>query len=238
MRHMLQRFRVWIAAGSAVGIVVVLLAVWGGLYLFGGSGGAGKTTGGATSAPTLVASANTTLLTIDSSSSTASFTIHEVLFGSPNTVVGKTSSVTGQLLLDSANPSQSKVGEIRVDLSTLVTDSDLRNRTIQSRILESDQAANQYAVFIPASLKGLPTSAATTGQTLSFQITGALTIHQVTRTVTFTAQATLTNATTLTGQAQTTVNYADYNIAIPSVPSVTDVTNSVVLAISFTAHSA
>jgi polyisoprenoid-binding protein YceI len=80
-------------------------------------------------------------------------------------------------------------------------------------------------------------SAVTVGQPVSFTITGNLTIHGVTRTVTFTAQVTEQSTTSLTGQAQVTVRYADFGIAIPSVPSVTGLGDTVVLALSFTAKS-
>ncbi len=145
-------------------------------------------------------------------------------------------SVKGQIQINRKDPSQSQLGQIRVDLSTLLTDNDFRNRALQSRILETDQPANQFAVFVPKSLKGLPTSISV-GQMVSIQITGDLTIHQVTRTVTFDAKVTLTSATELTGQAQSTVKYKDFNLAIPNVPSVTSVSDDVLLALTFTAQA-
>lgn len=42
-------------------------------------------------------------------------------------------------------------------------------------------------------------------------------------------------ATTLTGLAQATVRYADFGVAIPDVPSVTGVGDTVKLTLSFTA---
>jgi polyisoprenoid-binding protein YceI len=72
---------------------------------------------------------------------------------------------------------------------------------------------------------------------VSFKITGDLTIHQVTKTVTFDAKVTLVSARQLTGQAQMTVKYSDFNIAIPDVPSVTGVGDTVILALTFTASA-
>jgi polyisoprenoid-binding protein YceI len=227
--------RPWGRIGVGIAVVLVVVFAAGAFYLFGGNSGAnGK--GAPSSAPTLAPSKDATILTIDPSSSQATFTIDEVLFGKPNTVVGKTNSITGQLQVNLKDPSQSQVGQIRVDLSTLATDNNLRNRTLQSRILETDQQANQYAVFVPRSLKGLP-STISLGQPVSFQITGDLTIHQVTRSVTFDAKVTLAGSTTLTGQAQTTVSYKDFNLAIPNVPSVTGVSETVQLALTFTAKA-
>ena len=71
----------------------------------------------------------------------------------------------------------------------------------------------------------------------SLDVVGNLTIHGVTRSVTFAAQVTEQSATKLTGQAQATVRYADFGIAIPDVPSVTGVGDTVVLALTFTANA-
>jgi polyisoprenoid-binding protein YceI len=220
-----------IALGITAAGVLALAA--GAIYAFGIGGGPSQTP---LTIATLPTTSSGTILTIDSSASQASFTIQEKLFGQPNTVVGTTNQVAGQIAVNMQDPAQSQVGQIKIDLSTLASDNNLRNRTLQHRILESDQPANQYATFTATSLQGLPSSI-TIGQAVSFKITGNLTIHQVTRTVTFDTQVTLQSQTQLTGQAQTTVKYKDFNIAIPDVPSVTGVSDDVALALTFTAHT-
>jgi polyisoprenoid-binding protein YceI len=231
VRKVLQRPLGRVALGVAAAVVIAIIA--GSVYLFGG----GKAHSGPVTAATLAPTQHGTIFTIDASSSEASFTINEVLFGQPNTVVGKTNKVAGQIQLNTADASQSQVGQIKVDLSALVTDNNLRNQTLQSRILETDQPANQYATFTPKSVTGIPSSVAI-GQQVSFQITGDLTIHQVTRSsVTFDAQVTEATATQLKGQAQATIKYSDYNLAIPNVPSVTSVSDTVVLKLTFTANT-
>lgn len=231
MRQWLQRPAGRIILGIGVGALIAI--VGGALYLFGTVGASASNK--PVTAPTLVATNGGTIFTIDASSSTASFTIKEILFGSPNTVVGTTHQVAGQIQVNKQTPAKSQVGEIRVDVSTLLTDNDFRNRTLQNRILETGTPANQYATFVPTALTGLPTTAIAVGQTITFTIQGQLTIHQVTRPATFAAQVTLHSAKQLTGQATTTVNYQDYNITIPNVPSVTGVGNTVQLALNFTA---
>ncbi len=72
---------------------------------------------------------------------------------------------------------------------------------------------------------------------MSFRITGDLTIHSVRGSATFDKQVTLVNARTFTGRAQTTLRYADFNIAIPDVPSVTGVGHTAKLGLTFTAHT-
>ena len=186
--------------------------------------------------PTLAPTDGATLFTIDSSSSKATFTIDEVLFGNPNTVVGETDKVAGQILVNAQDPSKSQVGEIKIDVSTLVTDNDLRNRTLQGRILQTDTAANQYATFVAKSITGLPESIAV-GQQVSFKITGDLTIHQVMKTVAFDATVKAVSDKQITGTASTTVKYSDFGISVPDVPSVTGLGDMVKLALDFTANA-
>jgi polyisoprenoid-binding protein YceI len=221
--------------GLGIAIVALLAIIGAAYYVFGGNGARTSTTGVVT-APTLAPTGSGKVFTIDSSGSEASFTIDEVLFGQPNTVVGKTSQVAGKIQVHKDDPSKSAVGPIKVDLSGLATDNPLRNRTLQGRILETGDASNQFAVFTPKSISGLPESV-TVGQPFSFNITGDLTVHGVTRSATFDTTVTLESDSKLSGQAQTTVQYKDFNINIPDVPSVTGVSDTVKLALTFTAHS-
>ncbi len=233
MKQLLDRPGSKVILGAAV---VALIAIFAGVfYVFGGNG-ARTTSSGTVTAPTLAPTGSGKVFTIDSSGSEASFTIDEVHFGQPTTVVGTTSQVAGQIQVDKDDPSKSQVGQIKVDLTGLKTDDFLRNNTIQGRILETGDVNNQFAVFTPKSISGMPSSV-TPGQSFSFKITGDLTIHGVTRSATFDTTATLESDSKLSGDAQTTVKYKDFNINIPDVPSVTGVSDTVKLALKFTANS-
>ena len=225
--------------GATVAVALVLALVAFGVYVYGGDGAAGGDTGASTAAATatLKPSLGQTAFTIDPSVSSASFEIHEVLFGNPNTVLGKTNQVSGQILINTSDPSKSQLGPIRVDLSALTTDSDMRNRTLQNRILETSDPANRYATFIATSFQGLP-STFPGGQLARFKVTGNLTIHQVTRIETFDVIFTANSDKQVTGSANTTVRYEDFNLAIPDVPSVTGVSDTVTLTLNFTARAA
>lgn len=225
-----RRPRNRIVAGAAALVVVALIAAV--VFFFTGGTPANH---GPIAVTTLVPTSTGTIFTIDQTGSQASFTIGEILLGNPNVVVGKTNQVAGQILVDQQHPSQSQVGQIKVDLSTLATDNPLRNHSLQSFILQTDQPGNQYGVFNPTSLSGMPATV-TIGQAVNFSIKGDLTIHGVTKPETFTAQVTLTSATALTGTATTTVKYQDFNITIPNVPSVAGVTDNVTLTLSLAAH--
>lgn len=236
MRETLQRPRAVVVGLAAIAAAVIVVAIVASIYIFGAGGAKTGATSGTVTVPTLAPTDGATLFTIDSSSSKATFTINEVLFGNPNTVVGETDKVAGQILVNAQDPSKSQVGEIKIDVSTLVTDNDLRNRTLQGRILQTDTAANQYATFVAKSITGLPESIAV-GQQVSFKITGDLTIHQVTKTVTFDATVKVVSDKQITGTASTTVKYSDFGISVPDVPSVTGLGDTVKLALDFTANA-
>ena len=210
---------------------VVLIVV--GISYIWISGGSGKANGTLTTA-TLPPSASATTFVLGKGTQ-ATYTMTELHFGNPNTVIGKTDQATGEIQLDFTNPTLSRVGQMRVDMSTLQTDSEFRDRATRSQILETDQSQNQFAVFTPSAPTGLPTTPMTAGQTVNFQLPGTLLLHGVTHDVVFAVSVTLTSQTQITGSAKVTVKYADYNISIPSVPSVANVSQDVQLALNFTA---
>jgi len=236
MRETLMRPRTFIVGFALLAVAVIVGGIVGAIYIFGAGGTKTGAASGTVTVPTLVPTDGATLFTIDGSASKATFTIDEVLFGNPNTVVGETNKVAGQILVNAQDPSKSQLGEIKINVSTLVTDNDLRNRTLQGRILETDTPANQYATCVAKSITGLPESI-TVGQQVSFKLTGDLTIHQVTKTVTFDAKVTVVSEKQITGTASTSVKYSDFGISIPDVPSVTSVGDTVKLALGFTANA-
>lgn len=164
----------------------------------------------------------------------ARFYIDEVLFGQDKTVIGVTSDVSGEIRLDPANPAASEVGAITINARDLTTDADRRNGAIRRFVLQSDQDAFQYIVFTPTGVEGMP-EAVTVGEAFTFQVTGDLTIRDVTRAETFDVTVTPTSEDELSGLATTVVLYPDYGLTIPEVPSVTGVQDDVRLEFEFTA---
>jgi polyisoprenoid-binding protein YceI len=160
------------------------------------------------------------------------FIIDEVLNGAPNTVVGTTDQVAGEIAIDVDEPSRSQIGTILVNARTLVTDNGMRNRAIKNRILSTD--AYEFITFAPTGIAGLPDSVGI-GESFSFQVTGDLTVRDVTRQVTFDAVVSPISDERLEGTASTTVRYADLGLAIPQVPSVASVSDDVILEMAFVA---
>lgn len=188
--------------------------------------------GAAAEAPTPSSSSGAELFQIIPEQSSVRFIIDEVLNGSPKTVIGETNQVAGQIEVNFSDPPASRVGEIQVNARTLVTDNNFRNRAIKNAILQTD--TYEFVTFTPTSLAGLPASVQV-GDTFTFQLTGDLTIREITKPVTFEVEVTVVSESSLTGKASTVIQRADYNLVIPEVPSVAGVSEEVRLEIDFTA---
>ena len=165
------------------------------------------------------------------------FGLDEVLRGEPTRVIGRTDQIAGQIRVDFDTPSLSEVGTIRINARTLMTDQEMRNRTIRSQILQSSQDEFEFSEFQPTSIEGMPDSV-TMGEPFTFTMIGDLTVRDITQPVTFEVTVTPVSEDEITGLATTQVMRADFNLVIPSVPSVADVSEEVDLEIEFTARSA
>lgn len=172
---------------------------------------------------------------IVSAESEATFSLGELLQGNPNTVVGVTNQVAGQIAVDFSNPQATQLGAIVVNARTLVTDNEFRNRAISNQILDTNQY--EFITFQPTELIGLPASVAV-GDSIAFQVAGELTIRDVTQPVTFEVNLTLASETQLTGSAQATVMRADFGLIIPQVRGVANVDEAVSLTLIFVAAPA
>jgi polyisoprenoid-binding protein YceI len=175
-----------------------------------------------------------TIFNIVPEESEVRFILSEVLSGQPTIVTGVTNQVAGQLLVDFASPANTQVGTIRINVRTMETDNDFRNRAIRSQILMSARDEFEFAEFMPTALSGLPDQVAV-GQPVSFQIIGDLTVKGITNSVTFDATVTPVSEARLEGSASTVVQRAMYEMQIPRVPNVADVSEDVTLELDFVA---
>jgi polyisoprenoid-binding protein YceI len=156
------------------------------------------------------------------------------LLGSPQTVIGATDQVSGEIRFDLANPAQSQLGTILINARTFATDSDRRDRAIQNQILDTN--SYEFISFEPTQIEGLPASVAL-GDSVTLQVHGNLTIRAITKPVTFEVTVTPSAEGRLEGSGSTTVMRADYELTIPNVPSVAGVDEEVLLEIDFVATS-
>lgn len=236
----------WIAL-AAVAVAGAGLAY---VFLAGGSGEpstdlttptiASEATLGSDDDPASTASSGSVgvvVFVIDASQSEASFQIDEVLRGSPNTVLGTTSEVAGQIRFDPADLSTLEFSQVVINARTFDTGSRLRDRAIRGPIiLNSAQDEFELIILTSASANGLD-GQANPGDALSFTVTGDLTIQSTTKSVTFDVVAELVDTQTIRGTAEAIVSRAEFGIGIPSVPIVADVGDDVLIRLDFVAIS-
>jgi polyisoprenoid-binding protein YceI len=170
-----------------------------------------------------------TVYAISQEDSEASFSLSEVLRGSPATVLGITNQVAGEIAVDLNDLSTVQIGTIQVNARTLETDESRRNQAIRNRILNTD--SYELITFVPTEVVGL-SGKADAGQLLSFQIVGDLTIRDITQQVKFEATAEIDGDGRLVGTAVTTITRAQFDLNIPSVPFVADVGEDVTITLN------
>ena len=171
---------------------------------------------------------------ISSTDSTVTFALDEELMGQPKTVVGTTNQVAGEIAVNLADLSTAQVGVIQINARGLTTDNNMRTRTMQNRILETGEF--EFITFTPTLVNGLPASAGV-GESVSFTISGDLTIRDITQPVVFDVTATIVSETQQSGTATAIVNRGDFDLQIPSVPNVANVEEEVELTIEFIANA-
>jgi len=174
----------------------------------------------------------TVTLQIVPGESQARFELDEILKGSPKHVVGTTDQVAGEILINIDDPSQIQVGTILVNARALSTDNNFRNRAIANSILET--GTYEFITFAPTDIIGFPGSPVL-GEPISFQIIGDLTVRDLTNEVVFDVSATPVSESRLEGSASATILRGDYDLTIPSVPQVADVSEEVILKLDFVA---
>lgn len=177
-----------------------------------------------------------TLYRIAQDESQVEYNIFEILNGTDTTVVGTTSEVAGDILIDLNDLSQTELGEIVINARTFATDETRRDNSVARFVLQSEDDANEFITFQPMTISGLPDSASV-GDTLSFNITGDLTIAGTKQSVTFEVTAAVNADNQLVGHAETVIQRSDFNLSIPSVPFVADVGDDVTLKIDFVANA-
>jgi polyisoprenoid-binding protein YceI len=138
---------------------------------------------------TSVAAAPATTLKLDvADGSVASYHFQEQFpaVKSPDEASGSSSAITGSLVLapdGSLVPGQSKFS---IDLRSLKSDQEMRDAYIQKATLETDKFPT--ADFVPRRIQGINRPLPETGQT-TFHLIGDLTIHGVTKEVTWNGTA-------------------------------------------------
>jgi len=163
-----------------------------------------------TAADAATAPEGATVYAIDPARSEARYEVGETFFEDNRfaVAVGRTKGISGQVVVDTTNPSASRVDAIEIDVSQLASDSDRRDRFLTERALGSLEFPT--ARFVGTEIVGMPEDPRM-DEPVSFQIAGDLTVRDVTLPVTWDVTATL-GADALTGTATTQVLMSAYGI--------------------------
>jgi polyisoprenoid-binding protein YceI len=214
-RHWLR----WLI-GSVV--VVAVLAVAGPfiyIHFFDGStpaplslpasGTSAATPGSTATASTAAADGSVAGLWTIGSGSVVGYRVNEVLLGQSATAVGRSTSVSGHLVI---NGTTVTTATFSVPMDTIHSDKSQRDAQFDGRIMDvAAYPTGTFTLTAPISLAPLPAAGAIT----SYTAHGNLTLHGTTRAVTFTLTAERKGAQ-IEVVGHIPVVFADYNIANPS----------------------
>ena len=182
-----------------------------------------ETTGGTTAATAATGNAETYTLTMsdDVTKNYVGYRVVEVLFGQDTEGVGRTTAVTGSLTLDGAAIT---AAEFTVDMTTLKSDEDNRDRKFQGEIMETSTFPTAtFTITQPIEFGTVPAD----GTEITASATGDLTLHGVTKSVTLEVKA-QRNGDIIDVLGSTNVLCADYNIDNPSNGAVTTQDNGTI----------
>jgi polyisoprenoid-binding protein YceI len=179
------------------------------------SGGTTPSTPSGTAAASTAASGSLAGTYRVGSGSVVGYRVNEVLLGQSTTAVGRTTSVTGHLTIAG---STATAAAFSVPMDTVHSDKSERDGQFDGRIMDVSQyPTGTFTLTSAIVLAPLPA----TGAIKRYTADGKLTLHGVTRTVTFTLTA--ERSTAKDGGAQIEVAgdipvlFSDYNIQNPSV---------------------
>jgi polyisoprenoid-binding protein YceI len=141
------------------------------------------------------------------------YRVDEVLAGVNSTAVGRGNDITGLLTIDGTTATGI---EVAIDVATISSDDGRRDGRFRGQIMETDQFPTAtFSLTSPTDFGAIPDE----GEQVTATATGDLTLHGVTREVTFelTAEATADRIGVL---GSIPVLFADHDIDNPSFGSV------------------
>jgi polyisoprenoid-binding protein YceI len=146
----------------------------------------------------------------------------------PNDAVGKTTVITGGVIIAADGAVDTAASKITIDVTSLKSDQERRDGYVQHRTLETEQYPT--VVFVPTSVTGakLPLS----GTEQSFDVAGNLTVHGVTRPSVWHAKA-KSSGNDITGSGWTQFTFADAQLAQPRLPMLLSVADTIRLEYDF-----
>ena len=209
------------------GVVVVLLLAVGGPFLYINvfsekaperlSVSSGSSSGGSAGSSTTKAPGGGAAVPVSAldgtwkvgAGSQAGYRVKETLVGQSTEAVGRTSDVTGEVVIASGKV---PTATFTVDLTTVKSDKSQRDGQFQGRIMQTSQFPKAtFTLTSPIDISGLPTD----GSTGKVTATGDLTLHGVTTSVQIPLEATY-DGTNIKVAGSLELTFADYGIGNPS----------------------
>jgi polyisoprenoid-binding protein YceI len=223
---MRRRWKVWAVAGIGV-LALVVGGPWVYIHLIQDDAPPPLALG-STSASTSasgVGSTGSSPTTGDGSwtvtdDSVVGYRVKEVLFGQNADAVGRTSAIAGTMSLDGATVTDAR---FTVDMTTVTSDESRRDDQFNGRIMETSiYPTATFTLSEPIDLGTLPDASTDVTATA----TGELTLHGVTKTVTFDIDGRYTGSQVeIAGSIP--ITFADWNISNPSFGPVTTEDNGI-----------
>jgi polyisoprenoid-binding protein YceI len=165
-------------------------------------------TGSTTAAPAATTGDATGVWTI-SSDSTLGYRVSEVLGGVDTEGAGRTSEVTGSLVIDATMATSA---DFTVQMASITSDSDRRDGQFNGRIMSTDEyPTSTFVLTQPIDFGTVPAE----GETITTTATGDLTLRGVTRSVTFELDAKLEGGR-IGVLGNIPILFSDYEIPDPS----------------------
>ncbi len=188
-----------------------------------------------TSAPaesTSPAAGNALRLVLAADGNEARYLVREQLanLSFPSDAVGAIGAITGMIVIAEDGALVPEESKFVVDLTTLRSDSGMRDNFIQRNTLQT----NTYptAEFAPTQAIGLPSPLPISG-TVAFQLVGDLTVHGVTNQSTWEVTAEIVDGRELVGRASTSFTFDDYGMTAPRVARVLSIEETIRLEFDF-----
>lgn len=201
----------WIA--WLVGVVVVAVAgIVGGPYLYI------HVFDGKEAAPLAISDtgSTTTAVPVDGTwtvgtGSQAGYRVHETLVGQSTTAVGRTSKVTGSAAISGT---QLTSATFTVDMASVASDKSERDSRFRgSSVMDTAQYPNgTFTLTRPIALGSIPEP----GKKVTEHATGNLTLHGVTKSVTFDMTA-VRGGSSIQVQGSIPVTFSDFNVTAPAI---------------------
>lgn len=161
----------------------------------------------------------------------ARYLVREQLAGLefPNDAIGRTSAVTGVIVIGADGAVDASASHIEIDLTALQSNEDRRDNYLRRRTLNTEE--HPTATFVPTAIHGLPVPVPASGQA-TLHMVGNLTVRGETHPITWTATATFHDGS-IAGQAKTQFTFEEMGLTKPSLARLLSVADEIRLEFDF-----